>query len=453
MRTDLQRLKRDTDSGRQASAVMEAAPSAAVTAAAASQSVAALASSSSAVVAAAKQHKFSFGIGSVAALLLLAAAGYGIYAFFMRAKPVPFQNFTITKATATGNVKTAAISPDGKYLLYVALDGTQQSLWLQNIPTNSTTQVVAPAQADYIGVHFSPDGNYLYFVRSDAGNSSFHFLYRAPVLGGTPQKIVSDIDSDITFSPDGQKIAYLLGNNPTPGQYRLIVRSLDSGEEKTLTQAPLDEYEAVVAWSPDGKTIVMPISQPGDALGALDAVDAETGKRNRFLISKDWFFSRVGWLPDGSGLMAQADPFVGVPQIFHISYPGGKISPVTRDTNDYSSLSVAADGRALAAVDSQPHRTIYVLAEGASSAQAREVPTEGGPSYEMGWTPKGQLLVSILGGGVSLANPESGATTPLLSQIRLERLRALLRRRSHRLYRRSRGKYAGPRLSRGCRWR
>ena len=59
----------------------------------------------------------------------------------------------------------------------------------------------------------------------------------------------------------------------------------------------------------------MPVSQPGDALGGMDAIDAETGKRNLFLISKDLFFVKTVWLPDGSGLLALAHAFAGPNQI------------------------------------------------------------------------------------------------------------------------------------------
>ena len=414
MRTDLQRLKRDTDSSRQVPAASgDAAPSASAHV----QPV--QTSGSSAVVNAAKQHKLGLGIGSVVAILLVAAAGYGIYSLLSRSRPAPFQNFTASKATESGKVRLVAISPDGKYLLHVMDEGGQQSLLLQNIPTNSNTQVVGPAPVDYQGLRFSPDGNYLYFLRGEPGSRSLKYLYRAPVLGGTPQKLVTDIDSNITFSPDGKKFAYILGNNPKPGEYRVIIRSVESSEEKTISTGPINELQTDVAWSPDGKIVVMPVSQPGDALGGMDAIDAESGKRSRFLISKDLFFSRPAWLPDGSGLLALASPIAGQNQIVHVSYPSGKVSPVTRDTNAYSDLSLAADGRTLATVEGQIHNTVYVLADGASSTQARDFPTEGFPRYELGWTPDGQLLTSMLRGGVMLLNPNTGAKTPLLSQVHI----------------------------------
>lgn len=414
MRTDLQRLKRDTESSRQVPAARAEAA-----APASAQNLPAQTSGSSAVVTAAKQHKLGLGIGSIVVILLVAAAGYGIYALLSRTRSAPFQNFTASKATESGKVKLVAISPDGKYLLHVTDEGGQQSLWLQNIPSNSNTQVVGPAPVDYQGLRFSPDGSYLYFLRVEPGSRSLKYLYRAPVLGGTPQKLVTDIDSNITFSPDGKKFAYILANNPKPGEYRVIVRSAEGSEEKDLSTGPINELQADVAWSPDGKNIVMPLSQPGDALGGMDAIDAETGKRNRFLISNDLFFSRPVWLPDGKGLLALAAPIAGQNQIVHVSYPSGKVSPVTRDTNAYSDLSLASDGHTLATVEGQTHNNVYVLADGASSTQARDFPTEGFPRYELGWTPDGQLLVSILRGGVVLLNPNTGAKTPLLSQLRI----------------------------------
>lgn len=414
MRTDLQRLKRDTDSSRQVSAVADPASSASA------QTPPAQGPSSSSVVAAAKQHKLGLGIGALLALVLVAAAGYGIYALLARSRPAPFQNYTVSKATETGKAALVALSPDGKYLLYVVNDGGQQSLWLQNIPTNSTTQVVAPAPVIYQGLLFSPDGNYLYFLRMEAGSNVLKFLYRAPVLGGTPQKLVTDIDSNISFSPDGQRFAYLLGNNPTVGQYRLLIRSVADGEEKTLAHGPVEEIDfSGVAWSPDGRTIVVPLSIPNGALGGLEAIDAETGKRNPFLISKQMFFMKPVWLPDGSGLLALAQLFGSTQnQIVTVAYPSGKVTPVTRDTNSYIDLSVAGDGRTIATVAQQTLNNTFVMAADAGSAQAREFPMEGFPPYGVDWTPDGQLLQSAVQ-SVALLNPATGARTPLvLSQSR-----------------------------------
>jgi Tol biopolymer transport system component len=297
-------------------------------------------------------------------------------------------------------------------------DNGQQSLWLRNVPTNSNTQVVAAAPVTYLGLQFSRDGNYLYFVRSEIGSRSLKYLYRAPVLGGTPQKLVTDIDSNISLSPDGKKFVYMVGNNPKIGEYRVVIRAVEGSEERTLITGPMREGEFEVAWSPDGKTIVIPIALPGDALSGLAAIEVESGKRNLFVTSKDTYFTWPVWLPDGSGLLALgAGPFSTQTQIFFVSFPAGKISPVTRDTNSYVDLSLAADGHTLATVLRQVHLNPYVMPDGGNSSSARQFTIEGAPSEEVSWTRDGQLLISAASGGVTLLNPDSGAKTPILSQF------------------------------------
>jgi hypothetical protein len=113
-----------------------------------------------------------------------------------------------------------------------------------------------------------------------------------------------------------------------------------------------------------------------------------------------------------------AQTFAGQNQIVHISYPSGKVSAVTRDTNSYVDLSLAADGHTIATVERQIHNKAYVMPDGAGSSQAREFTMEGFPAYELGWMQNGQLLMSVMGASLTLLNPESGAKTPMLSQLR-----------------------------------
>jgi len=214
MRSELMRLKRDTDSSRQMPVVSSDASSGPGSGAHASS--ASHAAGGSGVVAVAKQHKFSLGVVSLVAVLLVAVGGYGIYALLSRSRPAPFQNFSVSKVTETGESGGVAISPDGKYILSVLVDNNQRSLWLRNIPTNSNTQVVAPSSASYIGPRFSPDGNYLYFVRQDIGSNSFRYLYRAPVLGGTPEKLVTDIDTMCRSLPTARRSSSRPETPPSP---------------------------------------------------------------------------------------------------------------------------------------------------------------------------------------------------------------------------------------------
>jgi serine/threonine protein kinase len=410
LRGDLRRLKRDVESGKKSAASSVSGSVAASPAAPQSGSASVARPSSSAVVAAASRHKVGTSFSVVLGIVVLLAAGYGVYALLTRHPMRPFRNFTVTKLTEEGNAALVAISPDGKYILSLMRDNSGlASLWLRNVPTNSNTQVQPPADVYYNGLHFSPDGNYLYFVRSDPGNAELKYLYRAPLLGGTPEKLASDVDSNITFSPDGLKIAFMRYDNPDPGKYRLIVRSLESGEEAALASGLNSQAFYNPAWSPDGKTILCVVNQPGNALSGLMAIDVRNGQQHMVLTSDSGFVS-TAWMPEGNGLLAlektRASNFAQE-QIEYVVYPVGKLDPVTRDTNSYSDLSVAANGQVLATVLSQGRWNLEVMSATSSGADARQVGTAAAFT-NLTWTHDGRLVYDK-DNTLYWLNPDSGA--------------------------------------------
>jgi eukaryotic-like serine/threonine-protein kinase len=411
MRAELQRLKRDTDSSR---AVQTVSHGSDISGPVLSQP--AHATSSSTVVAAARQHKVGLGLISAIALLLVGASAYGLYAFLFHSRTTPFQTFSVRKITETGKAKFVAISPDGKYILNVAEDKGQQSLWLRNVATNSNTQVMPPESALYRGVRFSPDGNYLYFVRTEPGESRNN-VYRAPVLGGTPQQLVTDVDSNITFSPDGRNFAYSVYNSPEIGKFRLVIHSLETGEGKTLVTDNVNQFLADPAWSPDGKTILCVSFGRGSGNHAV-AVDAITGKQSIIIDYKEGYLHDPAWLPDGHALMAVAlgdETNFTRYQIVQISYPDGILKTITHDIGDYSDISLSANGKMLATVMSQAHYDLFMTpASALASGQVQQL-TSGTRVYEFSWTPDGKIIVDHV--TLNVLNPETGSESPLSSTL------------------------------------
>jgi len=408
MRADLQRLKRDTDSGRVSGAVLQSTPSVAVPVE--SQPPA---PKSSSVIEAARQHKTGAVVGTLLAMAVLLAAAYGVYALIEKNRSRPFENFSVTKVTETGNSVMAAISPDGKYVLSLVRERGLGSLLLRNVPTNSVTQVEPPADGVwYSALGFVPDGNSIYFTRSDPGNTTVKYLYRAPILGGAPERLASDVQW-ATFSPDGRKFAFFRYDNSAQGQYHLIVRSVDSPEETVLASGPTSEAGYNPSWSPDGKVIVgvlgLTETSHGEIISGLAAVDARTGERRTFFKSADGFVNLPAWLPDGRGVLAlytDISSNYNRQQIVYISYPEGKLIPVTRDTSDYSYLSAARTEPVLAAVASQDHYKLEVM-NASSGADSKPVSTVGSDTL-FGWTRDGKLMHGHSGILESI-DPETGS--------------------------------------------
>jgi eukaryotic-like serine/threonine-protein kinase len=354
-------------------------------------------SGSSVVVAAARQHKGVL-IGAVLiALLVVAAAGYGFYSLLAnRVAAIPFQTFALTQVTNSGNATAAAISPDGKYVVSVVDDNGKQSLWLRNVPTGSNTQVLNPDPTVILSPAFSPDGNYIFYRKTTDVLAEFR-VYRMPVLGGTPQLLVRDVDGGPAFSPDGKRMTYMRANDPEPGKYRLLSSSLDGSDEKILQIAPLPLPDSL-SWSPDGKRIAFISASQGGAHGQISTLDIARAKDTPLTSFPDRVFSDLAWAPDGRGLLVNyADSKSGPTkrQIGFVTYPGGRFQSLTNDSHGYQTLSLSADGKSLGTIQQQETDSVSL-----QPATGKGTPTAvpGLPNQaviqSVGWDSHGDLLVT-----------------------------------------------------------
>jgi serine/threonine protein kinase len=401
MRTDLQRLKRDLDSKRSASmSETEYLPSAASSRSIPAQNTATHASGSSQVVAAARQHKFSFSAIAFLILLVLGAAGYGVYSFLNRSQPAPFSNFVVTQVTNTGKTQQTAISPDGRFLLSVQKDNGQESLWLRNIATASDTQVVSSRGQKFTSPVFSPDGNYIYFRETAPGMSGLFILHRAPVLGGKPEMVAKDVDSNATFSPDGKNIVFIRVNDPDIGKWRLIETNADGSNERVLDIAPERISQKSVAWSPDGRRVAVAIADVGSSIaGSISMFDFASSQLRPFVELHDKAPTQLAWSPDGRWLLAtyggRGESFSLQDQIGIFSYPSGKFHTVTNDTNNHATLTISSDGHTLATVQNQVTSEIQLLpASGTGPASlVPGLPAQGFISA-FDWLGNDELVVS-----------------------------------------------------------
>ena len=399
IRTDLQRLKRDTTSGTGAASAS---------------------GRSSSITAITAQHKTGLAVSAVIAVVVLAAAGFGLYSLLTRTGPQPFRSFTITQITNTGKSVAAAISPDGKYIMNVQNDNGLESLWLRNIATGSDTQIIAPSAIRRRNLSFSPDGNYAYFIqRSETGPD----MFRMPVLGGTLQLIAQDVDSNFTFSPDARRIAFVCGNNPATGEFQLNSSNLDGGEKTNLLTEKTpngdnNNFPRFAAWSPDGKEIALSHGTFGDT-EVLKAFDLATKRISVLARFPKTLLYQQSWLPESNMLMvaySEKGPNLGRRQIGVVSSTGGKLQPVTRDTNSYSGLSMSADGKTVATVQVKTTRTLDIVpAGGVSGLSGKATPSSLIENVEnFDWTPDGNLVVTD-GSKLLQVKPDGSKQSELIS--------------------------------------
>ena len=192
MRTDLKRLKRETDSGRSGAATSSAGssigPSAAPTVAVGhpSSRSSSSPSSSSVVAAIAREHKFGLAATAVVVLVLIGAAAFVAYHFWPRSN-APTAPATITQISQWNKpIIGATLSPDGHAVAFSSPVGGAVQVFLMLTSGGEPLQLTND-EGDKSAESFSPDGKEIYYERPFGGGE----IWVVPTLGGAPHRVVS----------------------------------------------------------------------------------------------------------------------------------------------------------------------------------------------------------------------------------------------------------------------
>jgi serine/threonine protein kinase/WD40 repeat protein len=362
MRADLERLRRDSSSGRIAVNADSSVSIANVSAQAPS------ASSASVPIIPQRTPLRRKLIPAAAVLLALIAVGaifaYRAGFFSSGMAATAFQNASISSLSSTGDVMRSRISPDGHYLAYVSNQNGRFSLWVRQIAIASAVQIVPPGNDDIIGVSFTPDGGFLDYTTMSVQGPNGR-LYQVPVLGGGPRLLLDSIDTAVSFSPDGSQMTYAVVNNSV-SKIQVMVAKSDGSARRKLSEYPLPVTGGnyAVAWSPDGKRIVAPrktLNDPSGLPATLIEIDAATGTQTS-IAGRHWRdVDDLAWLPDGSGILLAAMEKTGAnTQLWMVTYPTGKVRRVSNDLSDYLSVAISTDGQMLASAQRNKSGELWV---------------------------------------------------------------------------------------------
>jgi eukaryotic-like serine/threonine-protein kinase len=380
LRSDLKRLQRDTESGK--SAVVPAAT--------------------------AKGKRW---IWLAASALVLAAAVGGIYELARLKQREYFKHPRMTQLTDNGSVVFASISPDGKYVAYFAGDIGTTSLRVRQVATGTDIQVIPKPPGPSSRPAFSPDSNYVYFSTSEPGRTD-RTLFQVPTLGGEPRKVIYDVDSAITFSPDGKQFAFLRSRAGIGEDY-LVVANANGSAERIIATSKLPEQflspstrSGGVAWSPEGTVIAVSSGRQQDSGEGSFAVKliAIDGKSSRILGPANWsYLTRMAWLPDGRGLVVNGQfehTTILNSQIWQISNPDGSVQRITNDLSTYRQVTSTADGSTLAVLRTEFASNVWVadaaeLTRGTGEAHARQITSGRSGGMALKWVTSDRIAYTL----------------------------------------------------------
>ena len=364
-----------------------------------------------------KTNKFAFaGVLGIAALLV-AGVGFGISKFAVGKKTgISLASTQITRLTSSGTVIKAAISADGKWLVYIENDDEHMSLWLKQVAVpESNTQIVGPADW-YQGVAISPDGNYVYYTLAERGDPTAA-LYQVPVLGGTSRKLFTGIFGPVAFSADGKQIAYFSWVN---GEDLLMVANADGSGQRQLLARGGNEYLLYgmygPSWSPDSKTLLTTIgSYTPQQSTTVAAVSPKDGALTLFSQQKFRRIDDIAWLSEGQGVLVSASDQLGPGgsgQIWRISYPSGEGQKLTNDLNSYRTISPTADSNILATVQTETLGNLWIASMN-DLDHGSQITSGTHLANFPSWAPDGKVVYALKSGGnVDLYLLDPGEGTP-----------------------------------------
>lgn len=274
--------------------------------------------------------------------------------------------FSSEKLSTNGKVYHAVIMPDGVNIVYTAGDGSnKESIWLRHLESSNNTQIIPPSNDIYGGLATSPDGNFLYFSRMPKDSERGFDIYRVSIFGGIPTKFISSTQGWFSISPDGKKMSYVRCPRENDENCSLWIADSSDGqnERKLVSRAfPLRIGDNVI--SPDGKSVAFAFGQSKNRANEfnLAKIDLESGTERLLTAEKFFNIKKLAWLPNKSGLLVTASKQpINDFRIWRISAITGEANALTKNSENYSNLSLAKDGKILVSTQVKEDKDLYVL--------------------------------------------------------------------------------------------
>jgi len=320
-------------------------------------------------------------IGALVALAVLVSA----WTLMARKPSIPTPP-SVQRLTTSGDVIDAVISRDGKFVAYVRSSGGEQSLWIRQTSGANAVQLVPAAAVGYWGLAFSPDSSSIYYGAKgrppDADPAGTLFV-TGTLPGPPPRRLLTGIDSAVTFAPDGRRFAYYRSEEGQPGRSALVVANADGTNIRPIvTKHWPDRFVPVFfgspSWSPDGRTIAAAVQQYSKFQSTLVTVDPESGSE-RVLRAEFANISFTAWTPDGTGVIftGQQDPsWTTPPQLWFQPADGTAPRRVTSDTIEYRNVSMTADRSLLLSVGTDHSASLWTV--GLDGGAAKKIPSMRG---------------------------------------------------------------------------
>lgn len=313
---------------------------------------------------------------------------------------------TANRLTNSGKVTIAAISTDGRKLVYAQKEGAGESLWQREIATGKQTQILPSEAAEFVGLAVSPTSDFAYYsvFKKNAVASAFS---RISLNGGEAEplpEIASDVS--VSFSPDGKEFAYTESHSAVR-ETLLKTANADGSESKTLLTLQGEKRgvpvfrASPVAWSPDGEiACAVQETEENTAFFRILLVNPDD-RSEKYLSDRRWnYVESIVWKDSETLAITNLEPNSAGREIWLISRKTGEVRKKSSDDlKKYEWLS-AANGE-LFAVARSTYSSLCIsdFPEDLKKAQTKQIFNEAGEIEYIDWSKDDKIFYNSWASG------------------------------------------------------
>lgn len=282
-----------------------------------------------------------------------------------------------------GNI-AALPSPDGKWIAFNLVRGSESTIWVQDATGGAARQLTSEGleSLNLLERMWSPDSRRVAYTSTRTGTAD---IWTVDVVSGERQQVTTDVrnDRNPSWSPDGRWIAF---NSDRGGQRDVWIAPAGGGDAIRVTNDI--GMEDSPGWSPDGQALYFARLESEGSLSILQPA----GQVRELL---RWTGATVtgGYVtasPDGSTLLFAGDRS-GNLDIWQVAAAGGDPVPFAAGPLDEWEPRYSPDGRAVAFISTRGgSEDIWIVS--ASGGEPRRLTEWAGRESSLAWSPDGQWI-------------------------------------------------------------
>ena len=292
------------------------------------------------------------------------------------------------------NDDNPVFSPDSSKIVFysdIAGPGKDQ-VYVINADGSNPTRVT-DGTANNIFPSWLPDGKHIAFS-SNRDVVEGNALYVVNLDGSNLTRVADVKTFFARWSPNGSKIAFILGGFPAAGIY---VMSADGSHQTKLTPAPPPTVTPPLVIgadprvSPDGSRILFSSNRTG--VSQLYVMNADGSNVRQ--ITTDSSCGGPNWSPDGKRIVCSKEQATNLNPIIVMNADGTMRQSIS-EAEGNQSPSWSPDGaRILFAAGKFPNINIYTM--NADGSERRNIAPNEGFDYDPVWSPDGKTIALVTG--------------------------------------------------------